>query len=713
MASRLVTETIPGSPDGMNVAAPANTIKDTEAQYIQDALLDYPALTRRRGPVRNVASIAQPTLPVTGIATALDPNGTPRYGVLQGDATHGTFKTYSDDLLSLVDIGWANNLPVAPYHLSHIKTGLKGGTFIGTSSKYDKGATQAVAYWLGANKATYQTGTLTFTRGSKTVTGAGTSFLANVAVGMWVFADTDEGYSRPLIGSVASVDSNTQVTLATPAPYAATAKAYTMQALRGVIPRVTTGRITCATTATAVNGGATKFLAQGLNAGIWNIYRSRDWAFVGKVSSVQSDSALTLAANAAVAMADDSYIAIHTDGDASYAVGATEPGWITATYAGRQFYINNGDTHDDTYRLVYSDTDDAEAIDLSEDGSWTPVGSSSIVQESARGMEAAYNALLVFKENETFGLYGSTPGQFEIKKIEDDGALSGMSVQPYGGGVIWAGREGIHFYDGVQVTNLMAEKFGKVWKDTLRTFDPNTYRMWSMMARDHYFLFIENLDPTIQPTKGGVSEVVTQWTVVVNMTTLAPALMTNVGVRGAVTTPASSGHTVWYVVNDATQGHVCSADDLFDTEGLDVITCVGATAGPDFFYESKKFDAGDSLLLKKFKVLAMHYLAQGGALKVDVVLGLNEFGQTIASEFPASVFTWDKLRATFTTWNALKAQFGSWSEVINGVLLPKRVKFQKTSQFFSFRVYQENLTMPRVKIGPYQIAYKIMRAGRV
>jgi len=714
MASRLETETIPGSPDGMNVALPANAIKDTEAQYIQDALLDYPALTRRRGPVRVVAGIAQPTLPVSGIAATLDPQGTTRVGILQGDATNGTFKAYSNDQLSLADIGWAFNLPTAPYYVTDIKPGLKGGAMIGASSKYDTGATQALTWWAGGNKPNYNTGTVSISRGFTTVTGSGTAWLSNISPGMWLFANTDDPYTSTLIGMVQRIDSDTQLQLSTPAPYNSTAKAYTIQSLRGIYPRVNKGRITCDTTGTAVNGGNTKFKLQGLDTGSWNLYRANDWKWIGKVASVQSDSALTLAANAAISMADDAYIALRADGDWNYGVGAFEPGWITSSYAGRQFYLNNGTkTHEDTYTLAWSDTDDPEAIDLSVDGDWTPIGSQSNVQESARGMMAAYNALIIAKENETYGLFGSSPSQFEVHKIADDGALSGMSMQSYAGGVIWAGREGIHFYDGVQVNNLMANKFGQVWRDSMRTFDPINHRMWSMLDRDHYVLFIELLDPTIQPVKGAVAEVVTQWVVVINMTTLAPVLWTNVGVRGAVVLPASGGHKVWYVVNDASHGYVCDGDALFDTEALDDFATAGGVAGPDFFYESKKFDAGDALLKKKFKLLAMHYLAQGGALKIDVVLGLNEFGQTITSTFPASVFTWDTLRASFHTWNALKAQFSSWNEIIQGVLLPKRVKFQKASQLFSFRVYQENLTMPRVKMGPYQIGFKRMRAGRV
>jgi hypothetical protein len=58
----------------------------------------------------------------------------------------------------------------------------------------------------------------------------------------------------------------------------------------------------------------------------------------------------------------------------------------------------------------------------------------------------------VLKENETFIVTGNSPTTFSPKKLEDDGAISGMSVQQYGGGVIWAGREGIHYFDGVETT---------------------------------------------------------------------------------------------------------------------------------------------------------------------------------------------------------------------------------------------------------------------
>jgi hypothetical protein len=55
----ILTETFEGTPGGMNLALPQQELDDTEARYIQDGLVDYPGLTRRRGP--SARSRASPT----------------------------------------------------------------------------------------------------------------------------------------------------------------------------------------------------------------------------------------------------------------------------------------------------------------------------------------------------------------------------------------------------------------------------------------------------------------------------------------------------------------------------------------------------------------------------------------------------------------------------------------------------------------------------
>jgi hypothetical protein len=716
-------EPFPPAPGGMNTAIPAWELDDTEAQYIQDGLADKPGLLRRRGPIQEVPTISQPTLPITNFMLTLDPKGTNRYAALTGDATHGYVEVWSDDKLSRVQLTWPHVLPASPqtslalaYRNSQSRASLMGGSWVGVSDRIDSnGPLQGLALWRGGNKANYTTGTLTVARGSASVTGAGTSWLSNAAPGMFLFANTDDAETSVLIGVVKVVNSDTSITLEKVSGYPCTAKAYTLQSLRGFAPKVGEGLVTCATTATAINGGNTKFVSQGLSSGTWRLYRRSDFVFIGKVASVASETQLTLAANAALNLADEPYIALKSDADFAIETTAStqKVGWLTSTYAGRQWFANNGAQFDKTYRLWYSDTDDPELVDLSEDGTWIPVSSTGDIQEPIKALGSAYNAMVVLKDTEAFAVYGSSPATFSVKKLWDDGVLSTGSVQLYGGGVLWAGQSGVHFYDGVQVSNLLLDKLGDVWRNSIASFDSTRYRMWSTIIRDHYWLHIEKIAPTIAVVKGNVSSTPDRWTVAINMVTRAVTMNTNLNFRGAIRLPSTGGDQVWYAANDSTKGHICVGDAIFDDEGLDAFACDGGTVGPDFYFESKKFNQGDPLRLKRFKQLAIYYLVQGGSIKLDTIIGLNEIGTTATSEFPASVYTWSSLSNTITTWTGLKQAFSTWSQIVQAVYVPKRIRFLKRNQHFSFRLYQSSSSIVRLRIGPFEIGWKWMRAGRV
>lgn len=830
----ILTQPFSGTPDGMNVALPAQEIADTEARYIQDALLDFPGLIRRRGPMRPVSGVATLPRKATGLVVTINPAGNDRYGALTGDVANGYLSALADDLASVVDLTWPHSLPTDPafgsataYRLVHARPGSRGGTWIGTASDYSRNPNHALALWKGGNKADYSTGTISVARGSATVTGVGTTWVGNAVPGMFLFASTDapDLATDTLIGTVLAVNSNTQIILDAGSPYPITAKAYALRSIRGFIPKVSKGRITADTASTTVSGGATKFVSQGLGTGSWNLYRANDMSWIGKVASVQSEIGLTLAANAAVAVADQQYIAIRSDWAAAdksidLTGSVNKVGWLNAIFAERQWYANNGAAFDKTYRLWFSDTLDPECVDLSADGDWIPISSTSDIPEPIRGICPTYNALLVFKENETFGVFGNSPSSFSARKLEDDGLLSTMSIQSWGAGAVWAGRDGIYFFDGITVTNLTQNKLGDVWKNSTRSIDPLRHRMWSMVTRNHYFLFVENLTPTVSVRKGVTSTTPTHWVVCVNLETKAATLMTNLAIRGAVSLPETRGQGEWYVVNSdlttpaglaatasttggslatatyfykvtalnsigettgsaevsaavtgptgsvtltwnavvgassyrvyrgtatgaqnvyyttttnaytdtgaantggtvpttdsSAKGVICEANALFDEEAVDNFTPDVATAtGPDFYYESKKFNVGNDVRLKRFKQLAIHYLAQGGALKVDTVLGLNDIGSPLTANFPASVMTWSVLSSTVSTWSNVAAQFSTWNDLIQGVFQPKRVRFLKKTHHLSFRLYQENAQMARIRIGPFHIGFKLMREGRV
>lgn len=725
----ILTETFEGVPGGMNLALPPQGLDDSEARYLQDVLLDYPGLTRRRGGAVPMTGIASFPDKVTDFFYTFDPQGTVRIGALSGDNTKGNFEAIQADLSSSNQIPWGQNLPnnppTQPYIQSHIRPALKGGLLVGTTSKYDSStAAQVLALWRGATKTNYTTGTITVARGATAVTGAGTLWAANVVPGMFLFANTDDPYTDTFIGTVLAVISDTSLTLEVASPHPVTAKSYTLRSLRGLNVRVAKGRITCGTAAATVTGGATKFIDQGIPTGTWQIYKASDFSFVGKVSSVTSNISITLTANASVAMANERFIALKVDTFANEyslsTLGNTrKTGWISSVYAERQWYANNGGALDKTARVWFSETSDLEAVDLSSfDGDFLNIGSTKGALQPIQAVQAAYNALLCMKESETYGIFGTSPTNFQVRKIADDGVINGGSVQSWGGGVIWAGREGINFFDGTQVSNLAQNKLGDYWKNSIRTFDPSRYRVWSVIHRDHYILHIDQIAPTVVPVKGNTSTALTKLCVVINMNTRAFVMWTNMGLRGAVQLPAANGGGAYFMLNGTssatTKAWVIDANSLFDLEGVDTIQCDGeTTTGPDFFMESKKFSAGDSLRKKLFKQLAIFYLVQNGALKVDTVVGLNNVGKTSTTLFTSTGYVWDNLATLFVSWDALGAQYSVWDAITNSVFLPKRVKFLKRSQHLAFRIWQQNNTLTRVRLGPYQVGYKLQRPGRI
>lgn len=723
----IIPQTLPAAPGGMNVAYAAQEIDDTEAAYIQDGLLDLPGILRRRGPVQKAEGIS--LLPREGSAFVIttNPRGTARFAALTGDSSNGYVSVWNDDRSAVSDLAWPHALPTDPvsdagtkYRLTDTKPALGGGSWIGTASEYDaNGPLHALALWRGGNKSDYSTGTVSVTRGSTDVTGSGTSWLTSAVSGMFLFATTTDPFSNVLIGTVLSVNSNTSITLEKASLFNVSGGAYALKSIRGFIPHVSKGRVTTATDSTTVSGGETKFQSQGLGTGAWFLYRASDRAYIGKVSSVTSEISLTLTANAAIATADEGYIAVRADWSSDdtsidLTLSTNKVGWLTANYAERQWYANNGAQFDKTYRLWFSDLTDPEAVDLSSDGDWIPITTQTDAPEPIRALMPTYNALLVMKDTETFAVYGSSPDSFSAKKLEDDGAISTMTVQSYGGGAVWAGRNGVYFYNGVTAENLTAEKFGDVWRNTVRSLDQTRYRAWGAISRNHYFLFFESLDPTISVVKGSTVTTPDSWVMVINLNSRSIVLHTNVNLRGSAELPADEGRSVWFLVNnDAGKGVIVDSDKLFDSEGRDEFGADGGTPGPDFFFETKKFNAGDDLRLKRNKQFALHYLAQGDSLRIDTVLGLNNLGRQLTTEFPATVLSWTQLATSVSSWDGVSEQFPTWASLIDSVFERKRARFLKKDTHVSFRIYQNSLNMTRVRIGPFQIGYKLMRPGRV
>jgi hypothetical protein len=714
-SARLQTNELEGFKRGMIQADPAHQIPDDAARYLQDVFIHQEGFTNRRGPLTPAASVASPTNKASGFVQTTTPDGKERLAVLHGTGASAFLGVYSDDYLTITDIALPGALPQAPYYLIEANPMLNGGTLIGISSGYSAEATvQNLILWKGGNKANYTTGTITVAQAAKTVTGVGTAFLANVSPGMWLMNSSGQ-----LVGSVSSITSDTVLELEEGALHAISGGTYTLQSLRGFSPKIATGSITASTTSPNITGANTKFRDQGVQPN-WLVYRSEDNLLLGTVSSVTNNTAIVLTGNAAAAMQSDGFFILSNTPDYSISTIGTVPkvGFLNATHAGYQWFSNLARRPDEggeyTTRVWFSGADfsDPEAVDLSKvDGDFIPVTSTHAYNEPVRAIVPAFNSLLVLKDHEAFAIYGNSPSSFSVRKVGDNGTLSTMSAVSYEGGVVWAGRDGVFVYDGVEATNITEDTLGPWYKEAVRSFNADTHRAWGFIHRDHYFLFIEAVTPESGPIKGVTATPVTRTTICIYLPERAPTLLTNVDIRGAALVARSQD--AWFLVNSGTQGRVCTANALLDLDGNDSFACDGNTIGPDLYIESKKFDAGDGTRKKLFKQLMMHYLVAGDSLRLDTILGLNTIGQTSTTTWGITAYWWDKIPPLFQTWDVLAASYPTWDSLTDSVFFMKRIKFLKRSQYLAFRIYQNSDDVTAAKIGSFALGYKYQRPGRI
>jgi hypothetical protein len=695
-------ETIDGFRDGTNLAKPINDLQTTELRYLQDGLLDEPTILVQRGPVVNDGTIPGGSTgkPEGGVAMKTPLSSTPHAAAIVVQDTSDndrTLKLVDASFTSLASVNLSDGEHTSQQATVDAKPALKAGAWIGYSEKPDGKSLNKLMYWRGG-LADYSTGSISLTRGSKTVTGTGTSW-TSAMVGCWLWSETSDTTTfHQFIGVVAAVNSTTSITLDRISPYTGDgASPYKLRAVRPFIPLVSKGRITTSTTSTTVTGASTKFKDQKLDVGTWDIFKL-DNTYVGTVSSVATNVGLTLSANAAVALTNDRFYAykrfnsnVYDDFDLNDS-STPKVGFMNAVHANRQWYAHRAgrtsvsDVADWSSRLWYSDTNDPEFVDLAElDGDYIDVVNVSGANTPIMAIAPSYNALVVLKQNECHGIFGDTPSQFNRKKLYDDGALHGMSVQAYEGGVIWAGKNGIYFFDGTQVDNLTREKLGEWYTIGVKNFDPDTDRMSSAIVNDHYILHISDFVPTRGPNKSTGDSNLTSVTIVLNLRTRAYSFLTNVALSGWLEfPPQASSPGVIFLLQTSGGGVAYRAGRLFTDTGLDTVTCSGHSAGPKFYLEAPKFAMGDPQLKKLIKQVQCLYKAVGDDLRLETIVGLNETATLASSKFLE--------QSTYRN---------------------KRIKFLKRSQYLSFRLYPEDNTMSELRIGPMAIGFKFQRPGRV
>ena len=235
----------------------------------------------------------------------------------------------------------------------------------------------------------------------------------------------------------------------------------------------------------------------------WNVYRASDNAYLAKVETVTDNTTASFHADPGVSMTADEYIMvlpsptnINTDSKVSERVYGSFGGLYTAVYAGYQWYGNISNEDENVNRVVFSAAHDREAVDLSNDSA------DSIVfpgKSQFRGLGASSAGLLVFLEDRTYILRGNDRTNFSVEQLVPEGCLSPSSIVEYGGGVFWAGKTGIMFFDGASVRNLTKDNLGLFYSDSLDVFDPFRDRVIGFVHKNnlimHYTAWKSPFDP--------------------------------------------------------------------------------------------------------------------------------------------------------------------------------------------------------------------------
>jgi hypothetical protein len=611
---------------------------------------------------------------------------------------------------------WTNNTII------DAKPALGGGVWIGITDEYGvsidgTNSKQALMLWRGGGKAAYETPTAasTYTNNSKTITSVAN---ANTLIdsGMFVFDTTtsdDRGKGRYL-GVVSSV-SGTTVTLEKPVIYTSIAagsetnRKLSFTSVRGFIHQhgrgvattdggqyITSGRL--GSDAEGLFGAARVTIGtSGANHTVY-AYRYSDHRFIGEVkfegtvsnTQVQMEAG-TFSTTASDFLKDDNYFILRNDVDLNvsgitndttrYSMLASQriydsqtttisselytpiPGIFNSTYANRQWFASVGDTavNSDKFvnRVVFSGTDNPENINLSPDAS-----DSILVpgREAIRGIAGSVAGLLVFVENKTYIIKGTNRQNFSLEELYPDGCLCTSSIVQVGGGVIWAGKAGIYYYDGVSVRNFTNESLGIYYTDGVATFNATTDRIYAFVYNNYLIInftkwqqsYALNRWQATNQNSADSSAIITinnnedytrltptSITFNIFLPTGAIGTLSNFTPRGFMNTASSSNTKGIMVMNEratadttgaptSNKGHLLDLSTIF-TEIIDTVTIDSLVsndsnrsssdivkAGPDFYLETKQYNFNETTLRKWWRKILFSLSINNGFMMTEM-----------------------------------------------------------------------------------------------
>lgn len=257
----------------------------------------------------------------------------------------------------------------------------------------------------------------------------------------------------------------------------------------------------------------------------WYVYRSSDHAIIGKVNqagSISNTQFELVHSGAKVKMNSDEYVAVKlattlssdnvnttdatepspyyqprisgkvddasagTSYDASARTFKDVPGYLTATYAGFQWYASLGQTGYEN-QIAFSSYHNPEAVDLSPDAADTIIIPGTNIM---RGLATSSAGLVIFMSDNTYILRGNDRSNFSLEVLYPEGCLGATSIVEIGGGVMWSAPSGILYFDGASVRNLTQEALGPYYYDGVRFFDAEADRVYAFVYKNYLFVYI-------------------------------------------------------------------------------------------------------------------------------------------------------------------------------------------------------------------------------
>ena len=351
-----------------------------------------------------------------------------------------------------------------------------------------------------------------------------------------------------------------------------------------------------------------------------------------------------------------------TAGTISSGVYTPIPGIFNSTYANRQWFASVGNTavKSDKFvnRVMFSGTDNPENVNLSPDAS------DSIVvpgREAIRGIAGSVAGLLVFVENKTYIIKGTNRQNFSLEELYPDGCLCTSSIVQVGGGVIWAGKSGIYYYDGVTVRNFTNQALGIFYTDGVHAFNATTDRIYAFVYNNYLIINFtkwqqsyalnryqainqdssdSNAIITLSNNEDYTRLVPTSITFNIFLPTGAIGTLSNFTPRGFLNTSSASDTKGIMVMNERTnttgaptgnKGHLLDLSTIF-TEIIDEITIDSLVsndssrssgdlvkAGPDFYLETKQYNFNETTLRKWWRKILFSLSINNGFVVTELV----------------------------------------------------------------------------------------------